>query len=350
MPAPTDVTGIKRLCGMVQYLARFLPNLASDLEPIRALTRNDAPWNWSVECEAAFEKVKQSLSTTPALAYFDPAKPVELQVDSSKDGLGAVLLQDKHPVEYASRSLTSAERNWAQIEKEMLSIVFALERFDQCTYGRSVTVENDHKPSWRDPSSWTLSRACADGDDNRPRILEVREFGGIPDALVEEIMTAMDTDESMEVLKSLILDGWPNRKDLVPDCAKPYYDMRDVMSIDSSSVIVKGGAVFIPVALRSDMKRRLHSAHLGYQKSLKQHADVQPWDKVGVDLFEVKGRNFLVSIDYHSNFIEVGRMSSTTSSAVIEKLKKHFARFRTPKCIVSDPGPQFIASEFAKFA
>ena len=115
MPVPAEVPGVKRLCGMVQYVSKFLPDLAVTLEPIRRLTRKDVPWKWSEECDNAFETVKQKLSDTPVLAYFDKDKEVVVQVDSSKDGLGAVLLQDGRPVEYASRSLTQAERNWAQI-------------------------------------------------------------------------------------------------------------------------------------------------------------------------------------------------------------------------------------------
>ena len=69
-----------------------------------------------------------------------------LQVDSSKDGLGAAILQDGRPIEYASRALTKAEQNWAQIEKETLSQVSGLKRFDQYIYGRKVRVQNDHKP------------------------------------------------------------------------------------------------------------------------------------------------------------------------------------------------------------
>ena len=69
-----------------------------------------------------------------------------IQVDSSKHGIGAVLLQEGRPIEYASRALTPSERNWAQIEKEALSVLYGLERFDQYTYGRPVKAENDHKP------------------------------------------------------------------------------------------------------------------------------------------------------------------------------------------------------------
>ena len=146
MPVPTDVEGVRRLCGMAQYMARFLPNLAETLKPMRALTRKNTPFVWSKECETAFNSLKKDLSEPPCLAYFDSAKEVVIQVDSSKHGIGAVLLQEGRPIEYASRALTPSERNWAQIEKEALAVLYGLERFDQYAYGRPVTVENDHKP------------------------------------------------------------------------------------------------------------------------------------------------------------------------------------------------------------
>ncbi|KAL5015445.1 hypothetical protein ScPMuIL_009715 [Solemya velum] len=131
---------------MAQYMSRFVPDLAETLDPIRALTRKGTPWNWSTECEEAFKILKQKLTTTPCLAYFDQNKEVVLQVDSSKSGIGVVLLQEGRPVEYASRALTKSERKWAQIEKEALSVLYGLERFDQYTYERNVKVQNDHKP------------------------------------------------------------------------------------------------------------------------------------------------------------------------------------------------------------
>ncbi|XP_028513965.1 uncharacterized protein LOC110235889 [Exaiptasia diaphana] len=113
MPAPTDVEGIRRLCGMAQYVSRFIPDLASSLEPLRNLTRRNVPFMWSKECEDAFDTLKHKLSDAACLAYFDPAKEVVIQVDSSQHGIGAVLLQDGRPIEYESRALTPSERNWA---------------------------------------------------------------------------------------------------------------------------------------------------------------------------------------------------------------------------------------------
>ena len=69
-----------------------------------------------------------------------------LSVDSSSYGLGATLMQDNHPVAYASKILTKAQQNYAQIEKEMLAIVFGCQHFHQYIYGNQIKIETDHKP------------------------------------------------------------------------------------------------------------------------------------------------------------------------------------------------------------
>ena len=80
------------------------------------------------------------------MKYFSQDKRSVLQCDASKDGLGACLMQDGHPVAYASRALTPTETNYAQIEKELLAVVFGMEKFSEYLYGRHVVVESDHKP------------------------------------------------------------------------------------------------------------------------------------------------------------------------------------------------------------
>ena len=103
-----------KFCGMVRYLAKFMPNLAGDLEPIRALTKKESMWNWSRECDEALNAVMRKVTNTQVLAYFDLEKELLLRVDSSKDGLGAAILQTGRPIELASRAFTQAEQKWAQ--------------------------------------------------------------------------------------------------------------------------------------------------------------------------------------------------------------------------------------------
>ena len=145
MPEAKDVARVKRFCGMIQYLSRFMPNLSNDLSSLHTLTKKGVAWNWSSECENALRIIKQKITCAPVLAYYDATKPLVLQIDSSKNGVGAVLLQQAKPTEHASRALTKLEQNWAQIEKEMLAVVFGLERFNQYTCARNVIVHNDHK-------------------------------------------------------------------------------------------------------------------------------------------------------------------------------------------------------------
>ena len=131
MPRPEDVEGVQRLNDFVNYLAKFLPRLADQMEPIRRLTRQHTEFEWAEEQEKALQAVKRLVTTAPVLSYYDPKAELELQCDASKKGLGAALLQRGKPIAYASRTLTETEQRYAQIEKEMLTIVFSLEKFNQ---------------------------------------------------------------------------------------------------------------------------------------------------------------------------------------------------------------------------
>ena len=144
---PKKVEAIGRLIGSVNYLAKFVPHLSDILEPLRRLMDKDTEWCWWNIHQQAFDRLKKALTGTPVLQYYDVKKPLCIQCDASDGGLGAGLLQDGLPMVYASRALTASERNYAQIEKELLTIVFACEKFGQYVYGREkVHVQSDHKP------------------------------------------------------------------------------------------------------------------------------------------------------------------------------------------------------------
>ena len=82
-PTPTDVSAVRRLCRTVQYLSRYIPNLSHHMEPLRALARKNAVFNWSCECQQALDTVKSLVVEDTRLAYFDNRKDLLLQVDSS---------------------------------------------------------------------------------------------------------------------------------------------------------------------------------------------------------------------------------------------------------------------------
>lgn len=146
MPAPTDKQALQRLLGMIRYLAPFIPGEASLTAPLRQLLRKDIAFQWQPEHDKALSALKTALTNSPVLRYYDPNTALTIQTDASKDGLGSCLLQEGQPIVYASRALSDTENNYAQIEKELLANVFSAKKFHQYVYGRSVTVQSDHKP------------------------------------------------------------------------------------------------------------------------------------------------------------------------------------------------------------
>lgn len=146
LPTPKSKEDIERLNGTVNYLAKFLPRLSHVMEPLQRLTQTGVEWHWEDGEEKAFSELKHLVTQAPILAYYSPDKELVIQCDASSRGLGAVLLQEGRPLAYTSRALTDPETRYTTIEKEMLAIVFALEKWYQFAYGRHVLVNTDHKP------------------------------------------------------------------------------------------------------------------------------------------------------------------------------------------------------------
>jgi len=140
MPKPQDIEGVQRLDRFINYLAKFLPKLSEVMEPICRLTQ-DTPWEWSTEQDKEFQTVQKLVTEDPILSYYDPSKELTIQCGTSQSGLGAALLQNGRPMEYASGALMETETRYAQIEKEMLAIIFSLARFNQYAFGHHVNIE-----------------------------------------------------------------------------------------------------------------------------------------------------------------------------------------------------------------
>jgi transposase InsO family protein len=314
MKTPNSRAKLETLLGMVTYLSKFSPNLAEITSPLRALLKNDVDFQWSEQHEAAFNKVKKALTESPILAYFDKDKQVTLQVDSSKDGLGACLMQDGKPVMYASKSLTKTEIGYAMIEKELLAITFGVTRFHHYVYGRQVVVESDHKPiesimkkplasapartqrmllklqpydiqvihrpGKTIPVADTLSRNFL--DDTCPGLIDGLNLRihsvsySMSDRRLEEVKMATENDADMCILKKVIRDGWPDKK---ADCQKEvlqYWNFRDELTV-TDDIILKGEKIVIPLAMRKSMLDKIHIGHMGITKCTRRARDVMFW-------------------------------------------------------------------------
>ena len=148
---PANVTELKSFLGLVNYYYRFLPNLASTLQPLYELLKSGSPCKWTSHCNQSFEKVKENLVSDNVLAHYDLNLPLNLACDALQAGLGAVLSHvmpngTECPIAFASRTLNKAETNYYQIDKETLTIIWAVKKFSCYLYRRHFSIITDHQP------------------------------------------------------------------------------------------------------------------------------------------------------------------------------------------------------------
>ena len=160
-PIPEDQQQLQSFLGLVNYLSCFIAGLSDLRKPLQNLVGVDIPFTWTETHTQAFNRLKSKISNDCLIHFYDTKKPVFIECDSSGVGIGAVLLQpdsdrvesDKNgipcnlrPVAYASKSLTEAECRYANIEHELLAVLFSVEHFKHFVYAGDVTIITDHKP------------------------------------------------------------------------------------------------------------------------------------------------------------------------------------------------------------
>lgn len=132
------------------FYARFVPNMSILLTSLYKLLEKGARWTWGEAQDAVFQKAKKPLSSAKVLTHFDPAKELRLECDTSPYGIKAVLFhresgEDK-PIGFRSRTLSTAERNYSQLEREALALVFGVAKFRDYLFGHEFTLVMDHQP------------------------------------------------------------------------------------------------------------------------------------------------------------------------------------------------------------
>ena len=418
--SPESKSDLQSFLGMVQYLSPFVPNLSERTTAFRELLKKDSTWQWTESHEKRYQKLKNEIHCHLQLSYFDPSKPTTLEVDSSMNGLGAALLQDGKPVAFASKSLTDTEKRYANIEREMLAVVFACERFHTYIYGNNVTIESDHKPletiqlkniSKAPPRLQRMMLRIQQYDvkiqykpgkemvfadflsRNKPTDGAEIEL----DATVHTIMISKERKNELqeETLKDSVLshlinvirNGWPEKIDQIPKPLRPYWSMKDLLSINDG-MILKGTAILIPKKLQNMILDKIHNSHQGQEKCLLVAKDnvfwlgmtkeivqkvkacptcnkyarsqtnepllqpklpERPFEKLAADLFHLNGQEFLLMTDYYSKMPFVKTLTSTTSAAVINYMQSVFAIHGIPKTLITDNAKQFASTEFNDF-
>jgi len=304
-PAPQNVQELRSFLGLLNYYGRFIENLASLLHPLHRLLRQDTKWKWTKDCERAFQAAKAKLSSSCVLTHFNPSLPLRLAGDASAYGLGAVishLLPDgtERPIAFASRTLNSSERIYAQVEKEALSLIFGVKRFHTYLYGRPFTLLTDHKPltailgpkkgippvaaarlqRWAILLSAyqytiefrpTKAHANADGLSRLPLNVTTSEGYSVEveaynlaqiDSLpvrAASLKTATAQDAVLSRVLQFVREGWPHK---IEEYYKPFWKQREGLTVEAGCLL-RGARVVIPKVLREKVLVELHMEHPG---------------------------------------------------------------------------------------
>ena len=151
-PVPKDLTGVRGFLGLVGHYRRFIPKFSDKSQPLRLLLKKETPFTWGIKQQKAFEELRDLITSKPVLGLPDFSKPFRLSTDASNIGISAILSQmdetgkEMHVIGYRSRALRGAEENYSTIEKEMLAIVYGLQKFDYYLMGSLLPFEivTDH--------------------------------------------------------------------------------------------------------------------------------------------------------------------------------------------------------------
>ena len=299
---PRNVSELRSFLGMLNFYAKFLPNISSLLQPLHHLLKGGQRWKWTTDCDRAFQSAKQRLAEAPVLAHYDPSLPLVMAADALAYGIGAVVshrLPDgtDQPIAYASRTLSKSESNYAQVEKEALSLIFGIKKFHQYLYGRRFVMVTDHKPllsilgpkhgipplaaarmqrwallmsaySYNIEFRPTASHGNADGLSRLPldnsnqvgnpqdcSVFNLQQIETLP-MTAKEVAAATRADQILSKLLKHLCCGWPSE---IPDDLS---QRKEGLSLEGDC-IMSGYRVIIPTKLRPRVLEELHESHPG---------------------------------------------------------------------------------------
>ncbi|RVW12401.1 Retrovirus-related Pol polyprotein from transposon 17.6 [Vitis vinifera] len=342
LPSPTTVKGVRQFLGHAGFYRRFIKDFSKLSKPLCELLVKDAKFVWDERCQKSFEQLKQFLTTAPIVRAPNWQLPFEVMCDASDFAIGAVLGQreDGKPyvIYYASKTLNEAQRNYTTTEKELLAVVFALDKFRAYLVGSFIVVFTDHSAL-----KYLLTK-----QDAKARLirwilllqefnLQIKDKKGVEN--VESLMLLEDAPWYAHIANYLVTGEVPNQ--IIRKCV-PEQEQQ------GSSVIATKAHVEATLPLRKH--------HEGV--AIRNQMPMNPI--LIVDLFDVWGIDFmgpfpmsfgnsyiLVGVDYVSKWVEAIPCKHNDHRVVLKFLKENiFSRFGVPKAIISDGGTHFCNKPF----
>ncbi|CAM8923882.1 unnamed protein product [Rhodiola kirilowii] len=207
LPYPSTVRDIQSFLGHTGFYRRFIKDFSKKALPLSTLLQKEVPFEFTDACKEAFNELKKALTSTPIIQTPDWKKPFEIMCDASDFAVGAVLGQkiDKKAgvIYYASRTLDPAQRNYSTTEKELLAVVFALEKFRPYLLGAKVIVYSDH----------AAIRYLMKKNEAKPRLIrwilllqefdvEIRDKKGIENTVADHLSRIVRKEEEGHITES----------------------------------------------------------------------------------------------------------------------------------------------------
>lgn len=143
-PKPENLKQLRGFLGLAGYYRRFVKGFGTIARPLTALTKKEV-FSWSTEAQDAFKELKKALCEAPVLALPQFDKPFLVETDASESGIGAVLMQEGHPLAYISRHLKGKQLHLSIYEKELLAVVFAVQKWRHYLITRHFVIKTDQK-------------------------------------------------------------------------------------------------------------------------------------------------------------------------------------------------------------
>ena len=366
-PEPRNVDELISFLGAVNYYRRYLPKLSAVIAPLERLRTKTVKWQWTTIERDAFHKLKMLLSSKQVLTFYDPKLPLKVDTDAAAGGIGAVMSHifpngEERPIEFISRTLSPAERNYAQIDKEALAIVWALKRLHIYLYMRRFTLVTDHRALVRifgdKPipemtagrlTRWALflmnyqydiqyrntkDHANADMLSRLPRPVkhdgtETSELSDMfaltmSETLLNAELVANHTrkDPILSKVLEYTLNGWPKNLQCDGDL-KTFWNRRDELSHELGC-LTWGARVIIPVKLRDTVMNILHATHIGVAGMKSLARSYVYWPRIDTHI-EDTARTCETCAKHGKNLTKIVNHPWAKTSAPFERVHADFA-------------------------
>nr|GEW83309.1 reverse transcriptase domain-containing protein [Tanacetum cinerariifolium] len=365
LPHPTTVKGVRSFLGHAGFYRRFIQDFSKIARPMTHLLEKETPFVFSKECINAFNTLKKKLTEAPILVVPDWNLPFELMCDASNYAIGAVLGQRKskhfQPIHYASKMINEAQIHYTTIEKEMLVVVYAFEKFRPYLVLSKSIVYTDHsalkyllnkkdaKPRLENPYHDVLENK--DINENFP----LETLGSLTNNNTSWFADIANFHVGNFIKKGLTSQ---QKKKFFKDVKHYFWDDPYLFRI-SKKVFDVG---FFWPSIYRDAHEMIKTCDICQRQGKISPRDEMPQNSIQVcEIFNIWGIDFmgpfpsskgnkyiLLAVDYLSKWVEAKALPTNDARVVVKFLKSFFSRFGIPQAIISDRGTYFCNDEFTR--